>query len=528
MAYTSIPFVQITNNIPVDGILINCFGTIDENVIYSPSITDVIVGQTLYEFGEADNSEIGYAAKILDIDYDGVNFAITVDRPNKKTFSGLTISAITDKGVITKVRIVDGGDGFTTLPVVDMPITEENFDGIPSNDRRKAKIVVFGESIGKIKSIEIVNQGFNQESTPLLKTPICAVVGDVSRAFKKGSLVYDANHNYGVVPLTEEDIKENGPYAYVKSFDSTRNYLILEDSSDTYELTNDSYLVLTNEDGVILTNENEFTFTFGSLLKDFETGGTAKFLRSNRAILVAKSGGVVKKKPYFSDSSSFTSESFIRLHDGLKIQDYSYFVKTIPTLIDGISNALAFSDYKDILKKLVHPAGYSMYGETHIDSYAQIKSELFFKPDYANRELSLIILVIQLISVYNQMDVNETVDGRAYKFRAIVLYIEKFLSAYKGNDMNDQEKKLFQIVLEKYIDLGGIASDPTRYSVFFYEHVDVFAGFRPRFLNEKKFTMSEDAVSTFDNAKFTDFAPNIFEYSPLRKFVPMQEIVVGP
>lgn len=533
MAFTSIPTATITNNIQDNGLLTGCAGILGEFTFTASSLYGAVVGQYVYEFGEGDNSELGTAAKITNIVFNDPGYTITVDAPNKKTFVDVNIVTITERGIISEVKIKMPGDGYSTLPYVIIPPPPENDDNIPSNDRKRAKIVAYGSNIGRIKDVYIVHQGFDQEEIPLLNAPVSAIVYDVTRSFTVGRLVYDANYDYDTPLMSEAMILANGPNARVKYYDAARNYLELEDVSNSYELTMEDGLILTIENGYILTNEYEHDFSYGTLIKEFGSDASARFLYVDRAILNTQVSSALNRIASFNDNSGFSSEPFIKLHDGNRIQDYSYFVKAIPKIINNISTSLNFIEYRDVLRKLVHPAGYLMFGENQIESYAAALSKLYIKylPDGSEDTYGTILtIILQLISINQELNYSQLADNdfRANKYKQIMLILESYILVYKEHDADDLSKRLYTILLEQYVYLGGLLNYPGLMHIYLEKYTYTFVGFNPKSLDRIKFNMTEETVTLFDTVKFTDFDDNIFEDKALRKIVPLQAVTLLP
>lgn len=86
------------------------------------------------------------------------------------------------------------------------------------------------------------------------------------------------------------------------------------------------------------------------------------------AIATIETGEIYTTPPYYYKPGSFLSDIF-KLQDSDYWQEYSYEVRSILTLESEV--VAQFSEYKDIFKKLVHPAGFKMFNSfilsNHID-----------------------------------------------------------------------------------------------------------------------------------------------------------------
>ena len=527
MPFISIPSTTITNNVPIDGSLSGCSGLLNALTFTATTVTNVIPKQRIYEVGTGDNTEFGVGARVISVVFNNPLYTITVDTPNRKTFSGVIAAAITDRGIISAVETKNSGFGYYSIPRVVVPQHLVNSDNIPSNDREQAKIVLNSSTIGQIKNVAPTNQGINYDELPILLAPLAAILYDTDKSFQPGEYVYDATYNYGGSPPSQSQILA-GPHGQVKYFDSDRNYLVLEDTTDELILTDDAGLILTNENDVVLLHNISNYFGPGSIITGIKSDASGKFLWSDRGSLIAINGSILSRESEFEDSNGFSSSSVIRLHNGRTIQDFSYFVRTIPALIDGYSTALGFDQYKDTLKKLVHPAGFAMFGETQIISFGEAVAKLYSNVDaFGNQAeiLSIITIVFDLVSVVKNINMNLVSDNdyRAEKYKQLMILLEKYINI--GQKALNQ--RFFDIIIRLYISLGGIKTQPFMFHLYFTNYLTSFVGFTPNSLDRVKFSMIEE-LSIFENvAIFNDLATNIFTNPATRKIVPMQPITLS-
>lgn len=92
----------------------------------------------------------------------------------------------------------------------------------------------------------------------------------------------------------------------------------------------------------------------GSILSTFYAE-TANASDPNAAIFSVEIGAIAKYLGYWESNRSFPSDN-IYLHDGEYYQTYSYV----------INSQIQFNEYKDILKNLIHPAGFALFGQYEI------------------------------------------------------------------------------------------------------------------------------------------------------------------
>lgn len=100
-------------------------------------------------------------------------------------------------------------------------------------------------------------------------------------------------------------------------------------------------------------NYSEPTY-IGAILSTFYAE-TANASDPNAAIFSVEIGAIAKYLGYWESNKSFPSDN-IYIHDGEYYQTYSYV----------INSQIQFNEYKDILKNLIHPAGFALFGQYEI------------------------------------------------------------------------------------------------------------------------------------------------------------------
>ena len=105
----------------------------------------------------------------------------------------------------------------------------------------------------------------------------------------------------------------------------------------------------------------EINYTDNTLLTISSTNGTGAEIRIS-------TGKVFTTIPYYYKPGSFLSDEF-KLQDSDYWQEYSYEIRSSLTLDNDVLTQ--FSEYKDIFKQLVHPAGFKLFNSfvlsNHID-----------------------------------------------------------------------------------------------------------------------------------------------------------------
>lgn len=92
---------------------------------------------------------------------------------------------------------------------------------------------------------------------------------------------------------------------------------------------------------------------------------TATAIDDNAAILSVEIGTVAKYVGYFDNNHSFASDS-IYIQDSEYYQSYSYILNT----------EMEFNEYKNTIKRLIHPVGFAMFGQREIKNTFNLGASL--------------------------------------------------------------------------------------------------------------------------------------------------------
>lgn len=305
---------------------------------------------------------------------------------------------IKKQGRISALKLLSGGSGYQLLPDVITPTKSVDNDvgisGSPVlwNNREQAKLIPLSNSIGKILSCSIDNAGINYEETPILSTPITGIMRTYSSSFIRNELMIDSNWVY-----TDTVNYSDGPRARLKKTDLSKNLIFLNEATDDfYFYTEDGRKIIT-EDNKDIIHEYSFNIDVNTTLKGTESGSTMTFYIINRGSVLASSNIILNIKDQFISNNGFTSYPHIKLHDGKRVQDYSYYIKTFDKLINNMKYILGISEYKNTVSEMVHPAGYKMYGEIQLNTNLSLPLSLYrILDDNGNEVNPTIILSILL------------------------------------------------------------------------------------------------------------------------------------
>ena len=219
---------------------------------------------------------------------------------------------------ITDIRIVDGGNGYTTFPT--LTITSSGGSG--------ATVKAYGAEIGRVLSLKTIEQGFGHEdspSPPTLTLPIYMLVTGASGNFTVGNTV-SATGSDGSTSIT----------ATIAAWDSNTNILKL--TSPSGEFGTD----------VTITSS-------GSI--------TATIKKHDQATATSTVGVVATTDGDYVDQDGHISETTMRIQDSLVYQDYSYIIKV----------GRSINEWRDTYSSTLHTAGFYFQGEVNIQSQLNLK-----------------------------------------------------------------------------------------------------------------------------------------------------------
>jgi len=250
-------------------------------------------------------------------------------------------------GDITDVNVVNGGNGYTSLP--SLTINSVSGSG--------GEVFPVGENIGRITKVRIFDHGFRYEVSPTITSNVHMQVYNLSGVFDPNETVTSTTTYNLLLETTDE-----------------RDILLMEDDSlmvqeDQAQETSTGTVVGLNTFTNILEVKNVTgAFVPGETVVGSLTGTTAKILNANAAILTATTGTVVDTTGSFTTVDGHVSENTKRIQDSFYYQDYSYVVKV------GESINL----WRDELKRAIHPAGFEVFGEVSIATQVNAKMKTGF------------------------------------------------------------------------------------------------------------------------------------------------------
>ena len=220
---------------------------------------------------------------------------------------------------IKKVKVIEGGNNYNKIPVVNPPTT-------PGSG---AVLYAIGEDIGRLISVNITNLGVYYEAKPTVAAPVNAVINYLNGlTFAQGELIYSEPEvlltengtrlmfEDNTEMLLEEQSEGVGTYY---SFDSSRNLLQLSPANTKDRLT------LESEDGFVLfetgqrnVTENSGEFTKNQNIRGLISGARARIMSCGHAEVTPVRGVVGSYVGQFLGADGKVSEASKKLQDNLE------------------------------------------------------------------------------------------------------------------------------------------------------------------------------------------------------------------
>ena len=216
------------------------------------------------------------------------------------TFGNAPGSNANERGQITKIEMINKGNGFIKLPLVQDSATTTG-----------AGASLFAAStqtpmVGHVSGISVTNFGLDYTSTPTITLNRNVLVKNVSGSFAAGDT------------LTSHD-------GTVVDFDNARNIIEIKTS------------VTFNQDDTITSI----------------TGATATVHQSTPAKASSNIGTVGTTVGNFVNDRGKVSVDTMRVQDSYYYQDYSYVVRI----------GQSINEWRESVRRSVHPAGWNVFGE---------------------------------------------------------------------------------------------------------------------------------------------------------------------
>ena len=288
----------------------------------SGSIQEIIVdsGGSGYAVGDVINFSSGNASAKVSVVDGGVTLEsgtgtgqliLEDETMVADSYFGNKVVQESGSGDITDVRMIQNGNGFTSLPT--LTITSSSGNG--------AKVLAYGTEIGRALTINVIESGHNYQASPAptVILPTYILCTGVTGTFSEGETVTGAAATSGTVTST------------VVSFDTNTQVLKLSGANGTYGTD----ITITSSGGAT---------------------ATAKKLEQGTATVDVAS--VVTTDGAFLNEDGWVSEDTMKVQDSLKFQDYSYIIRV----------GRSINEWRDSYIKTLHSAGFYFQGEITIET----------------------------------------------------------------------------------------------------------------------------------------------------------------
>ena len=288
----------------------------------SGSIQEIIVdsGGSGYAVGDVINFSSGNASAKVSVVDGGVTLEsgtgtgqliLEDETMVADSYFGNKVVQESGSGDITDVRMIQNGNGFTSLPT--LTITSSSGNG--------AKVLAYGTEIGRALTINVIESGHNYQASPAptIVLPTYILCTGVTGTFSEGETVTGAAATSGTVTST------------VVSFDTNTQVLKLSGANGTYGTD----ITITSSGGAT---------------------ATAKKLEQGTATVDVAS--VVTTDGAFLNEDGWVSEDTMKVQDSLKFQDYSYIIRV----------GRSINEWRDSYIKTLHSAGFYFQGEITIET----------------------------------------------------------------------------------------------------------------------------------------------------------------
>jgi hypothetical protein len=277
------------------------------------------------------------------------------------------------RGGIKKVDVLNGGEYYRRLPIVYSPPSQ--LFGEP------AKLIAVSNNIGKIKTLSIINQGIGYSGKPLATFETNVIFRRVTGEFILGEKINSVSQSFALeTSYDSELITEDGNrIIFERQLQASGNISSADKLRNLYKISNASNRItigLEGQDGTLLYEDgNLFVKEDSSEIRPNmsfigEISGTIGKVASGTSVGaafgLAELGTVYTTPGTFINSDGKISDSSKRIQDSRFYQDYSYQIRTTESI----------NQYRDIVRKLLHPIGLALFGSLLHEGSASTSSRI--------------------------------------------------------------------------------------------------------------------------------------------------------
>ena len=389
-------------------------------------INDEIIFNNTGTGGPGSNAQLSARASITNIDRDSVSLESgnaggggTLLQEND---FDIDLQEAPDEGAIKSIAVLTGGAFYDRLPTLTLPT---------SGNRAGGKVVATSTTIGKLRKIELSRFGIDYKVPPIASVPAIAILQNVTGSFNAGDTVTLTAQTFSTEDLSGGLILEDGDKMLVENQQvCTGSVNIFDPNKQLLKVDNPNvFLPFALEDGSgRMTTETRDTFVQESsgFFADNNTvtsssGGSGKIVDINYPNITTSVGATGTGLGGYLNADGFVSESSKKIQDSRFYQDFSYVVQV----------GQSIDQYKDAVKKLLHPIGLALFGEVQIQT---ILASLMGDINDTEKKRYLVDLLLQVM-----------IDG---KLKAIGSYRPNTAAEHRP----DLPKQIFSINLEALVD----------------------------------------------------------------------------
>jgi|TARA_R110002074_G_scaffold93838_2_gene204880 hypothetical protein len=218
-------------------------------------------------------------------------------------------SLTSNTGEITDLFFTSKGGNYTSLPTVS----------VTSSTGQNAILKVFGDEIGTVKNIKVIEQGIGHQNSPSPSVVFTQniIVGNISGTFVANETVSGSS---------------SGKTGKVVSFDTLRGLL-----------------VLSGVDG---------SFTLDEQIVGASSTASANVRKFNVATATFGVTSVTDTDGSFVNEDGFLSETTMKIQDSLYYQEFSYVLKV----------GSSINTWRDAFKSTMHTAGFYFSGQVSVQN----------------------------------------------------------------------------------------------------------------------------------------------------------------
>ena len=389
-------------------------------------INDEIIFNNTGTGGPGSNAQLSARASITNIDRDSVSLESgnaggggTLLQENN---FDIDLQEASDEGAIKSITVLTPGAFYDRLPSLSLPTT---------GNRAGGKVVATSTTIGKLRKIELSRFGIDYKVPPIASVPAIAVLQNITGSFNQGDTVTLSAQSLSIEDGSGGIKLETGDDMLVENQQiCTGTVNIFDTNKQVLKVDNPNvFLPYALEDGsgrMITETRDTFVQESSGFFADNNTvtsssGGSGEIVDINYPNITTSVGASGTGLGGYLTADGFISESSKKIQDSRFYQDFSYVVQV----------GQSIDQYRDAVKKLLHPIGLALFGEVQIQT---ILAAVMGNINDLQKKRYVVDLLIKML-----------VDGKL-----------KAIGAYRPDTSNehrpDLAKQIFTINLEALVD----------------------------------------------------------------------------